>query len=279
MRASVLGRGFVSGTELLGEARPYQRRTIMTRRTISAAVALASFLVVGAAEAQDRPFGTAGQAILSADRLFGVHAWSVKSEQNAMGAAPASTNTLSGTDIDLLWGTGSGVTAAGSANIYQIPRLAFDYVFGPGITVGGALGYLHRSGSLSTTMNNTTVSRDQPSANGFLVSPRGGYALELTPLLAIWLRAGISYFSLSDESTNNAGTTTTKHNLHGFSLGLDPQLVITPVAHAGFMVGPIADIPLSGNFNTQQTGMMNTSVDNTVKVANYGVSAGVLVYF
>jgi hypothetical protein len=256
----------------------------MTRRTISASasVALASFLVVGAAEAQDRPFGAAGQAILSADRLFGVHFWSVKSDQNAMGAAPASTTTLSGTDIDLLWGTSSGggnAIGAGSADVYQIPRLAFDYVFGPGITVGGALGYLHRSGSLSTTTNNTTVSRDQPSANGFLVSPRGGYALELTPLLAIWLRAGISYFSLSDESTNMAGTTTTKHNLHGFSLGLDPQLVITPVMHVGFMVGPIADIPLSGNFNTEQTGMMNTSVDNTAKVANYGVSAGVLVYF
>lgn len=254
----------------------------MTPRTISAAVALASLLALGSADAQDRPFGATGQMILSADRLFGLHFWSVKTEQNAMGANPASTITLSGTDIDLLWGTsfgGGSAIAAGSADVYQIPRLAFDYVFGPGITVGGALGYLHRAGSSSTTTNSTTVSRDQPSANGFLLSPRGGYALALNPLLAIWLRAGISYFSLSDEGTNNAGTTTTKHNLHGFSLGLDPQLVITPIANAGFMVGPIADIPLSGNFNTEQTGMMNTSVDSSVKVSNYGVSAGMLVYF
>jgi hypothetical protein len=253
----------------------------MMRKMISAAVVLASFLSVGTAEAQEH-FGTAGQAIVSADRLFGVHFWSLKSEQDAVGMTPASTATLSGTDIDLLWGASSTSTnalASGNPDVYQIPRLAFDFVLGPGITVGGALGYLHRSASLSTTMNNTTISRDQPSANGFLMSPRVGYALALTPMVAIWIRAGISYFTLSDENTNMAGTTTTKHNMHGFSLGLDPQLVITPVPHVGFMVGPIADIPLSGNYKTEQSGMANTSVDTTIKVANYGVSAGVLVYF
>jgi hypothetical protein len=199
---------------------------------------------------------------------------------------PGNPTKDSGTAINLLYGGESGFTT--NVPIYSaIPRAAFDYVLIPGLTVGGAIGYLHRGSSRETTLNNgTTTSVDRPSGNGILFSPRAGYIFDFTPLLSVWARGGFTYYWFkSDGTTTNGNTTTnTKVGVDGLALSLDPQLVITPVPHFGITVGPFLDLPLAGSTKGEGSitvGAVTTSVTNeaSTKITNWGVSAGVLGYF
>jgi hypothetical protein len=164
--------------------------------------------------------------------------------------------------------------------IYSAPQLGLDYILGPGITVGGSLGYLHRGSSRETTTGAMTTSRDLPSGHAILFHPRVGFALPLTPLFGLWLRGGVTYFTASSEQTNVMGTVITNVTVNGFALTLDPNLVITPLPHFGVTVGPMLDLPLAGTLTAEQRqGAMSTSTDTSVKVTNYGLAAGLLVYF
>jgi hypothetical protein len=62
----------------------------------------------------------------------------------------------------------------------------------------------------------------------------------------------------------------------GFSLNLEPELVILPVPHFGFSVAGIGDIALSGNQNVTTTGVVASSTDNSFKINNFGLALGLL---
>jgi hypothetical protein len=260
----------------------------MLRTTIPAAIALACLAVVESAHAQTAvsDFANAGQLIVSADRLFGINVWSVKNEPQPTptNMNPGNPSKDSGTGINLLWGGDAG-NGSPNAPFYSIPRVAFDYVLIPRLTVGASLGYFHRGSSRETTNNaNVTTSRDNPSGNSILLHPRAGYVFDLNPLIAIWARGGFTYFWAKSEgmTTNMAGTVTitTKSSVDGFAVTLDPQLVITPVAHFGLTVGPMFDLPLFGSAKTETTtGAMVATNETNVKTTNWGLTAGVLGYF
>jgi hypothetical protein len=262
----------------------------MLRTTLPAAFAFACLAVVESAHAQTAVsgLGTKGQFIVSADRLFGINVWSQKTEPQATPTDPNPdpASKLSGTGINLLWG---GDAAVGSPNapVYSIPRLGIDYLVIGGLTVGGAIGYFHRSGSQeSTAMNGVTTSVDLPSGNGFLFHPRAGYIFDFTPLLSVWARGGFTYYWDKSEGTVRIGqlTGTAKTSNDGLALTIDPQLVITPVPHVGFMVGPMFDLPLAGSQKGELTGTVGnvtttTTTEANRKITNWGISAGVLAYF
>src|SRR5262249_18724408 len=149
----------------------------MLRTTIPAAIAFACLAVVETAHAQTAVsgFGDKGQFIVSADRLFGLNVWSVKIEPQATPMNPnPPPSKQSGTRLRLLWGGDADVGTA-NAPVYSIPRLAFDYLVIPGLTVGGAIGYFHRGGSNETTdQRGVTTSVDTPSGNAILLHPRAG---------------------------------------------------------------------------------------------------------
>ena len=255
----------------------------MNKRTaIGMGAALVALGFAGEARAQaGAAFGSAGQPIVSADRLFGVYFWSVKSQADATPADPnPQIATQSGTAINLLWGSDSSFVAGGTADVYSVPRLAFDYTVIDHLSVGGSIGYLNRSGKTETTMDGVTTSRDSPTGFALLFSPRVGFAIALSPMVAIWPRLGITYFTASTQSTNMAmPPTTTKTTLNGFALSMDAELVITPLSHVGFTVGPMLDLPLSGRMKIERTGGTNNLTESSAKITNYGLTAGLLVYF
>jgi len=259
----------------------------MLRTTLSAAMALTLLAVVEPAKAQagGAGFGNSGQFIVSADRLMGLYVWSQKSEQTSPPLMNPTTTTLSGTGFNFLWGGDTGVGSQ-NAPVYSIPRLAFDYVVIPGLTVGASIGYLHRGGSSETTRNNVTTTVDTPSGNGLLLLPRAGYIFDFTPLLGVWARGGFTYYWAKATTTNTAGmtTTSTKNSFDGLALSLDPQLVITPVPHFGITVGPMLDLPLAGSSKQEQTittggASVTTTTEGTFKLTNWGLTAGILGYF
>ena len=259
----------------------------MLRTTIPAAMALTFLAVVKPAQAQTGggAFGNAGQFIVSADRLMGLNVWSTKTEQTSPPLPVAASNKLSGTAFNLLWGGDTGV-GSGNAPIYSIPRLGFDYLVIPGLTVGGSLGYLHRGGSNESTVNNVSTTVDTPTGNGLLFVPRVGYIFDFTPLLSVWARGGFTYYWMKSDSTNpmGNGTRTRKDSFDGLALSLDPQLVITPVPHFGITVGPMLDLPLAGSEKVETTttspaGSTTVTTENSLKITNWGLTAGILGYF
>jgi hypothetical protein len=268
----------------------------MLRTTIPAVVALVCLGVVGEAQAQTAgsgfgSLGTSGQFIISGERLTGLHFWSVKTQDDPTPADP-NPNVVkdSGTAINLLWG---GDTAAGSASapVYSVPRIGLDFVVIPNLTVGASVGYIHRGSTRDTTSAaGVTVTDDhRPSGNGFLLNPRVGYVIGLTPTIAIWARGGLTYFyaKTTDENVNGMGvvTSTNKFALDGFALSLDPQVVFAPAPHFGVTLGPVLDLPLAGsskNENTPMTGGMagvTTTTTTSVKITNFGLIAGLAGYF
>jgi hypothetical protein len=214
--------------------------------------------------------GAQGQIILSADRLFGLSVWSLKVEGDNGTSA-----TTSGTAVNLLWGSDSDVSGP-----YATPRLGFDFAVAQSITIGGSIGFLSRSGTRESEGGGTTVSQDEPSKSGFAFAPRFGYILGINPTISIWFRGGITYFSSKTESKETAGgsTQTTTVTVDGFALNLEPQLVITPAPHFGLTLGPVGDIPLSGNAKVENSGFANSSQERSTKITNFGLTFGLLGY-
>src|SRR5215208_1135318 len=102
----------------------------MLRTTLPAAIALACLAVVETAHAQTAVsgLGNPGQFIVSADRMFGINVWSVKTEPQATPTnMTPNPSKDSGTSVNLLW-TGDTQFGAANAPVYNTPRLALDYL-------------------------------------------------------------------------------------------------------------------------------------------------------
>jgi hypothetical protein len=239
------------------------------RTTTILPVIFASTLLAGSALAQaSKGFGTTGQVVLSADRLFGVVVGKIASE-----GATGITTTDSRTNIDLLF-------APMPTTVYEVPRLSFDYVAYEGLTIGGSLGYFHQSGTDENLGANAQVnSSDSAKLNAFIIAPRIGYALPLADSVAFWPRVGISYYSIgSEQTTTGINPTTRTSTTTGAGLNLEPEFVFSVTHGFGIVAGPVIDLPLSGNVHSETTGAP-PQPDRSVKETNYGVALGLLGYF
>jgi hypothetical protein len=255
---------------------------IMTRtmRTFTAAGTLAAALLTPAlARAQTREeFGERGQFILSADRLVPLFSWSRVAQNAFPSNVPATDTQIFTTDTQTSFSFFWGATPE-QETIFTVPRIGFDYVVIPHLTVGGDIVvYFTVGGGTSTETDFTnggsqTRSQDVDNFLVFGIAPRVGYVLRLSNLFSLWLRGGLSFYTETASHPNN-----THDNTDQFALDLEPQFVFTPVPHFGITAALDGDIPLAGQHSTTDfTNRFEQSAASSI--AYFGVTLGMLGYF
>jgi hypothetical protein len=223
-------------------------------------------LTAGAASAQEK-LGSDGQFALSVDRVFGVVFASESTKQGD------TAQTVSVTSVSLLTNPLHSLTTS-----YSFPRVAADYLTAGGVTLGAALGFSTVSGSAEVEQGSLSAEEDTGSGSGFLLVPRVGYVLMFQDEIGIWPRGGVSYVTVSAESDD--GTVDTSANR--LALTLEVPLVISPVPHAGFSIGPTLDLGLSGSNEATTTNPLTntqTTGERDVTGTELGLQAGVFLYF
>jgi hypothetical protein len=201
---------------------------------------------------------------VSAESLVGVSFFEESLSATQSGVQADATN--SGPSVHLFKG-------AEQLDPFSQARLGVDGVIGPGVTLGTSVGYsvVHSSIHLTANVEGADLNMDQEggSTSSFLIVPRIGFVLAPNGYLGIWLRGGVGYTSLTQTEPSQPDV-----ELTSVDLVLDPMLIITPVPHAGILIGPSLNIGLSGAANG-----ITTEVDLTNKFSSYGLSAGIALLF
>jgi hypothetical protein len=231
-------------------------------------------------------FARSGSIVISGERLTGVYYNDIETEGDGFDDGdPITVNTEAGaTTVAFL---GSGVDAAPSG----VPRVAFDYFFMNSMSLGLSLTYGSRSHTDEITgtrrMGNTIVpfSQEVETTNTlFSIAPRFGYALTFSPLLGLWVHGALAYTRFTTERqgrniTPGAGVTADSETRVGvFGLAADAQLMITPVDHVAFGVGPLFEFSPFGDFDHEER-TDNVMLEGDADVLSVGLSAGLSVWF
>ncbi|HEY2408926.1 MAG TPA: hypothetical protein VGI10_23135 [Polyangiaceae bacterium] len=221
---------------------------------------LAAAIVATPALASAQTFGHAGQLVVSAERLFGFVSNSVKMDDPGQ---PEQTSHA--TSFELL---GNLATTT-----YGFARIGIDYFVIDGLTLGGSLAYVHAS----TSAESGGVSADGPTTSGFLVMPRVGYAAMFNDTVGIWPRGGFTYLSATATSPNNLGSADVTRS----AITLEAPLIISPVPHTGFLIGPTLDLGVGGSDKATIVNVagVSTTTSGDRKATDIGVQAGLFVYF
>ena len=173
-------------------------------------------------------FGKQGSVSLGAERLFGL--------------SHASDGGASITTISLIGSSGNELSVAP----YGVPRIGFDYFVLDGLSLGLGAEFAN-------------ISPENASSVTILgLNPRVGYAVRASDVLSLWPRAGISYVHLS---TGDPAPADSRYLL---AATIELQVVVTPVRHFGFLIGPTVDIGVAA------TGS---------KLTQYGLQAGLIGWF
>jgi hypothetical protein len=242
----------------------------MHAKWASLSLALACGLTAGSGFAQQ--LGDDGTFAIGVDRLFG-YVSDVQSYDITVGGGAATTTThieQTNNNFSLL-GHVVGVEVA------QVPRLSFDAFVASGLTIGGSIMYDHYSTGSSTNWHD---SPDKTSTGAWLFAPRVGFAKMFVPQFGIWPRAGIMYLhtSTDDTTTNtNTGASTTNTTTNGdLYFTLDANVILAPVPHFAFTLGPTYELLLSSSVS-YPAGVTNT--DSHQKEHAIGLQAGIFAWF
>jgi hypothetical protein len=240
-----------------------RRAAIVFVAMLSCGVAARS---ASAAEREEGAFGSRGQFIVGIERAMGYSSWRYTVSANGRESKVESSN------FNLLFannGTAAGPSPAGA-------RFAFDFVPIDSLTVGGTIGYYTTSGS--TTIPNaagtTSTQTDLADFSGYLIAPRVGYAFHVSDLITLWPRAAFQYWSWTEQTKGVAAIET---HLYGTDVVLDGLLVVTPVPHLGFTVGPFLEVPLGGGASISAANITQTTTPD-VSLFVVGVGVGMLGY-
>jgi len=204
---------------------------------------IVSALVLGAVALSAVParaqLGSKGDAILSAERLFGIRGESLDEDH----PEPAPDQKYSQLVI--------GFGFADYLVPYNIPRLAFDYAVIDKLTVGGAIGFssadLEQRGGGSAT---TTT---------FLFAPRIGFLHMFGSVAGIWARGGFAYHRSAREDD---------YKESGFGLNLEAHIPIVFTEHFGMTVGFTFDHSITANYDPLQ------SVDYPITYRSFALQVG-----
>jgi hypothetical protein len=214
--------------------------------------------------AMAQPFAAHGTVAVGVERVFGL-SYSHQTEQAPGATTESKTST---TSISFL---GSLPTTIGA-----IPRLSADVFLGPGVSLGGSMMVQHLGSGF--TPAGTAATRNAGTTY-FLFAPRVGFGIPFNDTLALWPRLGISYLytKTSSENQQNDGTMrTNKGTLGNWYTTLDALLLISPVAHVAFTVGPSLDILISGPKQTRDGADVQT---NDTSYYSLALTAGLTVWF
>ena len=262
------------------------------KRTLSAvAASLAVVTIAPGAMAQAKAagdFGEQGQFIISAGRLFQLFSYDNVTQNDLVpGGLPnnikSQTTTTNQSTLSLLYGS----NGAGIDPFFTVPRVGFDYVIVPNVTIGGDLvAVFSLGGSVKHERDfqdgsNMTNSVNSPSFTGFGIAPRGGYVLGLNDMFSLWLRGGFSYYLASSKTTNPLNNNSTEtDSVNQFAIDLEPQIVFHIIPHVGFTAGLYADIPLTGGHSADiNNGNTEQSISAWSSIFYLGVDLGMLAYF
>jgi hypothetical protein len=233
-------------------------------------------LLSATAHADEQKLGDPGSIILSAERISPLLAFNSRS----------STRDQAGTEVTE---TDRSTTVALFANpsafsMYNVPRLAFDYSVGGGLTVGAsAMVFVTLSAKEEVETGGTSRSEDSGKATAFGIGPRIGYVLPLASIASFWPRVGFSYTTLkveSPERTVGTDTISSSTSQSQAAVHFEPLFAITPVSHFAFTIGPVVDIPLTGTQKSEsKRNGVTTSSEFDVSYMHFGLTAGLLGYF
>jgi hypothetical protein len=224
--------------------------------------------------------------VVGVERATSLLAWSNKATVNVPSVGSGFDTTAvveeSGTNVSFLGGPFDD-----GRNPFGAPRIGFDGVLPDGLTLGGSLTYLTSNGerSVSSATDGSTQTQTAPTLSVFTINPRIGVLLEASPVVAVWLRGGVTRTVLTGEtsqSTSAAVAETTTGTVSLWNFSLDPQLVVMPVPHVGLTFGAVLDIGLSGQVERSVSGASSsttTTVTNDYKASSYGITAGLCALF
>jgi hypothetical protein len=257
----------------------------MRLRIAPSLLASAAILVsaTGAHAEGDGPFGAHRQLMISADRLMPVFGYTAQT----VTANDGDTKTVT---------TDSGVSAAFLVGreptlglIHTIPRVAVDYTPIPRLTIGTAFVVAFGIGGThleERTPKNEPATKHETSNPGSTIlgfAPRVGYIFPVGKKLAFWPRGGLAFYSVSSKraAESELGVTSTATVTDTtFSLDLDPQLVWTPIPNVLVLVGPVANLPLSGSHDTAfAQGSIDKDRSDDLTVFHLGLEAGLGFWF
>jgi hypothetical protein len=175
------------------------------------------------------------------ERMFGFKKATLETE-----AGPQET-TRSTSSVSLLSGTLPNEVG------YPDPRLAFDYIFPSGVSVGGAIGYE------SVDYDDDD---DTDNASAWLLAPRVGYFASVTSGFALWPRGGFTFLSGDDGDDNDDDDVSLS------ALTVEVPLVFNVGLSIGLTVMPYIDFGLGGG---------NDNVD--MKQTEFGLQLGMSAFF
>jgi len=215
------------------------------RRWAFLAAALCATVIPSLASAQEQaPFSERGHVVVVLDGLGGF----VHQETSY----PNTPNTQS-----------TGGNFWGFFPFSPIARVGVHGFVAGGLSVGGGLIYSDTNQGLQLAAGTT-----------FGVVPRIGYAIPFNPVLALWLRGGITYW---DTGLSAGGSE------WQLAPGGELYLVITPVSHFGITIGPWGEFAVAGKLNEQNLcpggagSCQGTSQD--IRANFYGGTFGILAEF
>lgn len=166
-------------------------------------------------------FGSKGDVVFSAERVFGFQSTHV--EEDPEGPADEYDNDWT------YFGIGWRGTYISDFSPYDVPRFGFDFLVIDGLSIGGSVGFASIKGDDGPFVDN--------DGSAFLLVGRVGYVHMFNEVIGIWPRGGLNYHSFNvDDSFDE----------NGFGLNLECMFPIVPRDYWGFLVGPTVDLDVGG---------------------------------
>lgn len=251
-------------------------------------VALSALTLTVAAPAKaESSFARSGSFVVSGERLTGVFYNKIDTESEGFdGGNPLTADTESSATTVAFLGSGLGAAPSG------VPRAAFDYFFMESMSLGLVLSYGSRSNTDEVsgirTMGNAigVAYRQEVETTDtlFMIAPRFGYGLTFTPLLGLWAHGALTYTRFTTERraqniTPGAGITNDADtSVSAVGLAVDAELMIMPVEHVAFGVGPLFELAPFGDFDYDER-QSNVTLEGDASIMSLGLSAGLSVWF
>lgn len=174
------------------------------------------------------------------ERVFGFSTVTIKTKVNNL---PQTSNTSS--QVSLFTHTLSQQAPA-----YPGARVALDYLFPSGLSLGGAIGYQSRD---------PNDELDDDTVKSWLLQPRIGYFASVTGSFGVWPRAGLSYVSVDTGGDDVSSLT---------AISLEVPLVLNVGGNVCFVGMPYADLGVGGG---------NDQIDQ--KATEFGLQFGMSAFF
>jgi hypothetical protein len=162
----------------------------------------------------------------------------------------------------------------------RAPQVGAHFFIIPSLSLGATIGFESRGGSRTNPMgpNRILVTTQNADESAFLFMPKVGYALMLGQVVGFWFRGGIGYFR---RGISDPVDTRQKESWGYGLLAVDAFLVVTPLPHFGFYVGPQADLSFTGTHSQTEVMGGGVIVERSVSASyrSLGLGLGLIGYF